>query len=73
MDYGAAQQTLVLALSTKCHYCEAGLPFYKRLIEAQQLTGGRTQMVAVFPNSKSEVERYIQQNQLHIKSVPETN
>src|SRR5438045_9062770 len=28
IDYGAAQRTLVLVLSTKCNYCQESLPFY---------------------------------------------
>jgi len=73
LDYGAAQQTLVLVLSTKCNYCQESQPFYKRLLEAQQLSGQRTRIVAVFPNPKSEVEQYKQENQLNVESVPALN
>ena len=71
IDYNVATRTLVLALSTTCHYCNESAPFYKRLLAEQQASGNRTQMVAVFPNSKTAVERYQAQNQLYFKCVTE--
>jgi hypothetical protein len=73
IDYGATPQTVLLVVSTKCSYCKESLPFYKRLIGEQQGTGQRTRVVAVFPNPKSEVERYKEQNQLNVESVPALN
>jgi hypothetical protein len=73
IDYSATPQTVVLAISTTCNYCMESLPFYKRLLEAQQTAGQRTRMVAVFPNPKPEVEQYKEQNQLHVESVPALN
>src|SRR5713226_2069134 len=52
IDYSAAPQTVVLAISTTCNYCKESLPFYKRLLGEQQTAGPRTRMVAVFPNPK---------------------
>lgn len=73
IEYGAAPQTLVLVLSTRCNYCKESLPFYKRLLGEQQMGGQRTRMVAVFPNPKTEVEQYKEKNQLSVESVPELN
>jgi thioredoxin-related protein len=73
IDYSAAPQTVVLAISTNCSYCKESLPFYKRLLGEQQSAGQRTRMVAVFPNPKPEVEQYKEQNQLYLESVPALN
>jgi len=73
IDYGAAPQTLVLVLSTKCSYCQESLPFYKRLLGERQTGGQRMRMVAVFPNPKTEVDQYKHQNQLEIESVTALN
>jgi len=73
IDYLTAPQTMLLVLSTKCSYCEQSLPFYQRLLGEQQTVGQHTRIVAVFPNPKTEVEQYKEQNQLHVESVPELN
>lgn len=73
IDYGAAPQTLVSVLSTKCNYCKESLPFYKQLYGEQQTAGHVTRMVAVFPDPKSEVEQYKAQNQLSVESVSALN
>jgi len=69
LKYSAAPQTVLLALSTTCSYCKESLPFYRRLIQEQFKAGSRTPIVAVFPNSETDVEKYKQQNQLNIQSV----
>ena len=72
-DYSAAPQTLILVLSSKCNYCTESLPFYNRLVEEHQRAGKVTQIIAVFPNPRDEVDRYIGQNQLAVKSIPALN
>ena len=73
VDYGAASQTLVLALSTKCSYCQQSLPFYKRIAGELQNGRQRTQIVAVFPNANIDVEKYKQENQLNMECVTVLN
>jgi thioredoxin-related protein len=73
IDYLAAPQTMLLVLSTKCSYCEQSLPFYKRLVEEQRKAGRRTRIVAVFPNTETEVEQYNRHNQLDVESVAAVN
>jgi hypothetical protein len=51
-----ADQTLVLALSSSCHFCSESAPFYKRLI----LSKGSTQIVAVLPQPVEEGKGYLQ-------------
>jgi thioredoxin-related protein len=48
-------QTLLLALSTSCHFCTDSAPFYQRLSKDH----GDTRLVAVFPQENSEGERYL--------------
>jgi thioredoxin-related protein len=72
IDYGAAPRTLISVLSTKCNYCTESLPFYRRLLELPT-AAKRTRIVAVFPNSKTEVEQYKERNQLTLESVAALN
>src|SRR2546425_4089346 len=36
INYNEAPKTLLIAMSTKCAYCAASMPFYKKLVEAQR-------------------------------------
>lgn len=69
IDYSAAPRTLLLSLSTKCHYCEESLPFYKRLIDEQHRSAEKLSLFALFPNSETEVKDYQKRNQLDLKYV----
>lgn len=69
INYGSASQTLLIAMSTKCHYCEESLPFYKQLAEAQRVSDSGTQIIAVFPNAEEEVKQYLQQNEFDLESL----
>ncbi|HEX8174114.1 MAG TPA: thioredoxin-like domain-containing protein [Pyrinomonadaceae bacterium] len=73
VSYNSAPQTLLIAMSTTCHYCSESIPFYKQLAEAQQSSGNAIHIVAVFPNSENEVKQYIQQSQLNVDTVAETD
>jgi hypothetical protein len=48
-------QTLLLALSTTCHFCTDSAPFYQRLSKDH----GDTRLVAVFPQDSGEGQRYL--------------
>jgi thiol-disulfide isomerase/thioredoxin len=53
-----SRNSLVLVLSTACHFCKASLPFYKELASKSL---GRVDVVAVLPQPLSEAQDYIQQ------------
>jgi len=62
-------RTLILALSTQCRYCTQSVPFYKRLLQANAQVGGQINIIALFPESREQVEEYTTQNQLQLKTV----
>jgi len=70
---GNKNQTLVVALSTTCHYCEESIPFYNRLTEIQHETNSPVAIFAVFPNSEIEVREYVRRAGLNISTTAETN
>ena len=53
-----SQRTIVLALSTHCHFCTASGDFYKRLQEVARARG--VPMVAVLPQPTGEARSYLQ-------------
>jgi hypothetical protein len=56
VDWGRADRTLVLALSTQCHYCNESADFYRRLAPAAVSAG--VPVVAVFPQSTDEARAH---------------
>jgi len=49
-------QTLVLALSSNCHFCTESAPFYKQLAQSK----GNTHLVAVLPQSLADGREYLE-------------
>lgn len=56
IDWSKNKQTLVLALSSSCHFCSESAPFYQRLVKER---GSNIRLVAVLPQSVSEGEDYL--------------
>ena len=71
LNYRDASQTLLIALNTRCGYCNESIPFYQQLV--QQEFSKPTRIVALFPNSESEVRQFTQQNQLNIDTIADVD
>jgi hypothetical protein len=56
VQFTAQSRTLVLAISTTCHFCNDSAPFYKDLVAKSQ---GRLRIVAVLPQPLSEAQPYV--------------
>lgn len=56
IKWDANQQTLVMALSSSCHFCTESAPFYKRLAQNK----GQTRMVAVLPQPLEGGRQYLE-------------
>jgi thioredoxin-related protein len=59
-------------MNTGCRFCTDSIPFYNQMKAQQSILKG-TRIVAIFPNSKDEVEKYARQRQLNIASVAEVD
>lgn len=59
VQFGQQSKTLVLAISTHCHYCRDSEGFYKDLEARSQ---GRVKIVAVLPESLDEAAPYVRQS-----------
>lgn len=57
-NWSDSTQTLVLVLSADCKYCTASAPFYRRLVEQTSLNR-RTKLLALFPQSPTESQKYL--------------
>lgn len=57
-DWSEHERTLVLALRTDCVYCEASIPFYRKLAAASQTSNPPFALLSAFPQPASEVESH---------------
>ena len=65
VDWKKNGQTLILALSDKCHFCTESAPFYQRLVKQR----GKTSLVAVLPQPVDQGRKYIESLGLEINDV----
>jgi thiol-disulfide isomerase/thioredoxin len=56
IDWQKNSQTLLLVLSTTCHFCSESAPFYQQLVKELD---GNTHVVAVLPQSVSDSRGYL--------------
>lgn len=68
-DWGAHDQTLVLALRKGCHFCEDSAPFYQRLVAMQKQDWQATGIVAVFPDPEDRVRGVVQSEGLQVQAL----
>ena len=81
VDWSRANRTLVLALSTRCHFCTESSEFYRRLTPAAISAG--IPVVAVFPQPVEEAQehweaqklplyglKFVQAKQLPVSGTP---
>jgi len=57
IDWNGNRRTLVLAISTSCHFCTESAPFFRLL---QQASNRQSKIVAVLPESVSESTAYLE-------------
>lgn len=47
-------QSLVLAIRKGCHFCEASMPFYRKLYDLEKSNALKVKMIAVLPDSATD-------------------
>lgn len=74
VDFSKAPQTLVLFLSSQCHFCTESVPFYHDLLKAREAAGSQqTRMVAISVEDSPTLQGYLKQHELafdEVVSVP---
>ena len=64
VDWHASPATLVMALSTDCHYCKESSSFYRSLLAANG--GNRFHAVAAFPQSPLNARHYLESEGVNV-------
>jgi len=55
VDWAKNHRTLVMAISTTCHFCKDSVPFYQKLTAAEK----EVKMIAVLPQPVTEAQQYL--------------
>jgi thiol-disulfide isomerase/thioredoxin len=69
VDWTQSKQTLLLVMSSSCHYCTESAPFYKRL--GQSKNG--TRLVAVLPESVEGGQDYLKRLGISVDEVRQSS
>jgi thiol-disulfide isomerase/thioredoxin len=56
VDFTRKGKTLVIAISSTCHFCQESQPFYRQLANMQ---GNKANLVAVLPMPQRDAEDYV--------------
>jgi thiol-disulfide isomerase/thioredoxin len=64
VDWAESKKTLVLAVSSTCHFCTESAPFYQRLVKE-----GGVRLIAVVPQDAAEGRAYLDRLNVPIGDV----
>lgn len=73
VDLKRSPQTLLIMLDTNCSNCIESLSFYQNLQHRNNVDKLVTQILIVFPNSKTEADDYLLKHKLLINSINSIN
>jgi thioredoxin-related protein len=66
VDWAGNKRTLVLALSTQCHFCTDSAPFFQRI---QKEAAKNVRMLAVLPQAVEDSRKYLEGEGVHVEDV----
>lgn len=67
IDWRKNGETLILALSTTCHFCSESAPFYRRLVNETQ--GKHIVILALLPESPEDAHGFLAKLDIPIRDV----
>jgi hypothetical protein len=67
VDWRKSRETVVLALSTTCHFCTESAPFYRELTKYAKDKHIRT--IAVFPQSFQDAAAYLKNENVEVDEI----
>jgi len=70
VDWRRNRHSVLLVLSTGCHYCEESVPFYRVLSEEAQRR--QVPVIVVFPEEVNEAEKYLASNRIVVTTIRQT-
>lgn len=68
VDWEKGDKTLLLVLSTNCHFCTESASFYQRLAQ-QKAMRGDVRMIAMLPQSLDEAQKYLSDHGISVDGI----
>jgi hypothetical protein len=68
-SWSSYPKTLVIAIRKGCPYCDASLPFYRRLGEQERSNVLRAHVLLVMPNDASSGSRYLSKDNVEVQEI----
>ncbi len=65
IDWKQNKQTLILAISSSCHFCTDSAPFYRKIAQSK----GNTRLVAVLPQGLDAGRKYLERLGISVDEV----
>ena len=66
VDWAKNQRTLILAISTQCHFCTDSLPFFQKVTKD---SGCHVKTLALLPQDKAQAEEYLSKGGVKVDDV----
>lgn len=66
VDWGKNGRTLVMAISTQCHFCADSLPFFQRITKD---SGCHVKTLALLPQNKADAEQFLSKGGVRVDDV----
>jgi len=68
-SWSSYPKTLVIAIRRGCPYCDASMPFYRRLSEQEKNSALRAHLLVVMPNNASSGGSFLEKENLEVQAI----
>jgi len=68
-DWQAAPFSVLLQISSTCHFCNESMPFYKQLMAARQSQAARIPVIVASGDAVSIMRKYLEDHQVIVDKV----
>jgi hypothetical protein len=68
-DWQAAPVSLVLQISSTCHFCDESMPFYRQLIAARQSAAAKVPVLVASRDAVAVIRKHLEDEQVTVDKV----
>jgi hypothetical protein len=68
-DWQAARVSVLLQISSTCHYCNDSMPFYRKLMAARQSSAARVPVIVASADAVTVMQQHLAEQQVGVDKV----
>jgi len=68
-DWQAAPVSVLLQLSSTCHFCNESMPFYRQLMEARRAAGAKVPVIVASADAVAVMRKHLEDQQVMVDKV----